>query len=184
MAIIDSPNALQTPPSFWNTVLRYGGISAIAGVVMSLLFYLLDFNMMSFSGMAIQFIVAFGISVTIAALAIKYQRDNFDGGYIGYGRALLIGLLVILVGSLGSSVWNYILINFIDPGYVDNLKDKFIETWGENMPAENLEEALEGFDKAGDILTILKNGIIGGLVVGLITGLIAAGIMKRDRPVL
>lgn len=184
MSTLDAPNAIQTPPPFWNTVLRYGGISALAGVVLSLLFYLLDFNMMSFSGMAIQFITAFGVSITVAALAIKYQRDNFDGGYITFGRALLIGLLVTMVGSLGSSVWNYILMNFIDPGYIDNLKEKFIATWGENMPPESLEEALKGFDNAGDILTILKNGVIGGLVIGLISGLVAAGIMKRDRPVL
>ena len=184
MAVIDSPSPANTPAPIWNTVLRYGGFSALAGVVISPLFYLLDFNMMSFTGIAVQFIVAIGVSVVIAALAIKYQRETFDGGYIGFGRALLIGLLVTAVGSLGSSLWNYILINFIDPGYIDNLKEKFMETWGENMPPEALEQSLEGFDKAGEPLTILKNGIFGGAIVGLIVGLISAAIMKRDRPVL
>lgn len=184
MSVIDSPNSPATPAPFWNTVLRYGGFSALAGVVISLLLYLLDFNMMSFSGMAIQFLLAIGASVTIAALGIKYQRDTFDNGYIGFGRALLIGLLITLVGALGSSVWNYVLMNFIDPGYIDNLKEKFVETWGENMPPEALEQSLEGFDKAGEPLTILKNGIMGGGIIGLIVGLISAAIMKRDRPVL
>lgn len=181
---LDNPNAPYKPASIQDTVLRYGGISALAGVVISLIMYLLDFNMMSFSGMGVQFLLAIGVSVTIAALAVKHQRDTLDGGYIKFGRALLIGLLVTFVGSLGSSLWNYILINFIDPGYIDNLKDKFVETWGENMPPDALDQALEGFDKAGDPFTILKNGLLGGGIIGLIVGLISAAIMKRDRPVL
>lgn len=181
MAVLDNPNASTTAP-IWNTVLRYGGFSALAMIAYSLLTYLIDFNMMSFSGMAINFILSVGIAVAIAALAIKYQRDNLEGGFISYGRALLIGLIATAIGAFVSGLWNYVLINFIDPGYVDNLKEKFIKTWGESMPAEQLEKALAKFDDAGNLMTNLTNGLIGGVIVGLVAGLIAAAIMKRNRP--
>lgn len=183
MDTLDTPGATNALPSFWNTVLRHAGICAGAFIAFSLLTYLLDFNMMSLSSMAIQFVCLFGIAIGVSVMAIRFQRDRLDGGYISFGRALLIGLLVTAIAFFILSIWNYILMNFIDPGYVDNLKEKFVQTWGDNMPAEAMEEAVKNFDKSAEIGTNLKNGIGGGLFVGLISGLIAAGFMKRDRPV-
>lgn len=138
---------------------------------------------MSISGMLINFVVALAITIGFSAMAIKFQRDNLDGGFIGFGRALLIGLLSTAIGTFISSIWNYVLINFIDPGYIDNMKEQFMSTWGENMPAEALEQAMEKFDKSGDIGTILTNGVTAALVLGLIAGLIAAAIMRRNPPI-
>lgn len=48
------------------------------------------------------------------------------------------------------------------------------------MPQEALEKTLEGFEKAGDLVEILKNAVISGTIFGLIVGLITAAILKRD----
>lgn len=173
----------STAAPIWNTVLRYGGITALAMIVVSLLTYLLDFNVMSITGMLLNFVIAVGVTVGISAAAIKFQRDKIDGGYINYGRGLLVGSLTTAIGLFLSSFWNYVLINFIDPGYVDNLKEKFVNTWGDSIPAEKMDEALAKFDKSGDLMTILSNGVIAALIIGLIAGLIAAAIMKRNPPV-
>ena len=182
MAILDTP-APNTPAAFWNTVLRYGGICGGAFVVLSLVLYLLDFNPMSFGGMAIQFLSSLAIAVGLAAAAIKHQRSNLDGGFITFGRAFLIGLLTVAIGVFLSTIWNYLFINFIDPAYIDNLKEKFVETWGESMPAEALEQSLERFDKSGELTANLTNGLIAAGLIGALSGLIAAAIMKRERPV-
>lgn len=176
-------NPSSSPAPFWNTVLRYGGLGALALIALSILWYLLDVNVMSLGNMALQFILIFGITIAFSIVATRHQRDNLDGGYISYGRALVIGLLLTAVAIIGSSLWNYILMNFIDPGYVDNLKEKFIDAWGESMPADALEKAVDGFDKSAELGTNLINGGTMGLIFGLIVGLISAAFMKRNPPI-
>lgn len=184
MSVIDTiPSDPQTPAPIWNTVLRYGGITALALVVYSLLSYLMGVNPMAISTMAINFFVSLGIVVGMAAMAIKFQRDQLENGYIKYGRAFLVGFCTLAIGVFLSGFWNYILVNFIDPEYVNTLKEQFVNTWGENMPAEELDKALERFDHAKDIGENLKNGLIGAGIMGVIGGLIAAAIMRRNPPI-
>jgi hypothetical protein len=169
-----------TANPIWNTVLTYGGYCAGAFVVFSLVVYLTGFNVMNLSGIAVLYGTTLIISFIFATMAIRHQRDRIDDGYISYGRALLVGLLVVMAGVIVSGFWNYILVNFVDPNYVVNLKEQFVEAWGDKMPAEQLEEALAGFDKTGDFLLNLKNGVVGGLIFGLITGLITAAFLKKQ----
>lgn len=180
MDTIDTPKPTLPNTPVWNTVLRYGLYCAGAFVVLSLLIYLINFNMMTFGGMAVFYASLLGIGFAFAVMAIRFQRDQLDGSYITYGKALLVGLLTVFIGVFVSSFWNYILVNFIDPGYTDALKEQFVETWGERMPADALEQALEGFDKAGDMFAIVKQGLIGGVIYGLIVGLISAAFMKKQ----
>lgn len=180
MSTLDSPNQQSPNTPIWDTVLRFGAYCAGAYVVMSLLMYLVNFNMMSIGGMVAFYVSTFAVGFVFAIMAMRHQRDRLDGGYISYGKALLIGLLTVLIGTFVSSLWNYVLINFIDPDYVANLKEQFVETWSERMPPEALEKALEGFDKAGDIGSNLKNGLLGGAIYGLIVGLISAAFMKKQ----
>ena len=179
MAASDTTGSPNTPAPFWNVVLRYGGFCALGLIALSLFWYLLDVNVMALGNIVIQFVLLFAVTVSLSAIAIRSQRDELDGGYITFGRALLIGLLVTAIAVFLSSMWNYVLINFIDPSYVDNLKEKFTATWGDNMPADAMDKALEKFDQSGELLTNLKNGVTGGLFIGIISGLISAGIMKR-----
>jgi len=180
MDTLDTPNPQMSNTPIWNTVLRYGGYCAGAYVAFSLLMYLINFNMMSLGGLVVLYGSMFAIGFVFATMAIRYQRDQLDGRLISYGKALLVGLLTVLIGMFVSDLWNYVLVNFIDPGYVDNLKAQFEEAWGDKMPAEALEQALQGFDKAGDLFANLKQGLIGGGIFGLIIGLITAAFLKKQ----
>lgn len=180
MDTLDSPD-VQTPNTpIWNTVLRYGAYCGGAYIAFSLLMYLINFNMMSLGGLFVLYGSTLAIGFVFATMAIRHQRDQLDGRYIGYGKALLVGLLTVLIGVFISSLWNYVLVNFIDPNYVANLKEQFVEAWGESMPAEALEKSLEGFDKTGEFGTALINGLTGGGIFGLIVGLITAAFMKKQ----
>lgn len=180
METIDSSNAPVKNAPIWDTVLRYGCYNAGIAIAISLIVYLLDVNVMSISGMAMIYLPLLAIGFVMAVLAIKHQRDKLDGGIISYGKALSVALLMTLLATFISSLWNYVLINFIDTEYVARLQEQFMSTWGENMPQEALEEALEGFEKAGDLFEILKNAVVSGTIFGLIVGLISAAFMKRD----
>jgi len=176
----NTPSNQSGNTPIWSTILRYGSYTAGAFVVFSLLTYLVNFNMMSFSGIAVLYGSILIIGFVLASMAIRYQRDQLDGGYISYGKALLVGSLTVLLGMFLSGFWNYVLINFIDPNYVNTLKEQFLETWGGSMPPEALEQALEGFDKSGELLSTLKSSLMGGVIFGLIVGLITAAFMKKQ----
>ncbi len=180
MDTIDSSNTPVQNAPIWDTVLRYGSYNGGIAIAISLIVYLAEVNMMSISGMLMVYIPMLALGFVMAILAIKYQRDQLDGGIISYGKALSIGLLVTLLATFISSLWNYVLINFIDPGYTAKLQEQFMNTWGENMPQEALDKTLEGFEKAGDMFQILKSAVISGTIFGLIVGLITAAFMKRD----
>lgn len=179
MDLLDTSNK-PTPAPIWNTALTYGAYCGGILVVFSLLTYLLSFNMMSISGVVILYLSIFAIGFTMAILAMKHQRNTLDGGYISYGKAFLVGLVTVFVGMVISGFWNYILLNFIDPEYITTMKDQFMETWGENMPEDALEKAMEGFEKAGDLGSTLKSSLSGGLIFGLIISLISAAFMKKE----
>jgi Protein of unknown function (DUF4199) len=179
MDSIDTSNA-PSPSPIWDTVLRYGAYNGAIAIAISLLVYLMDMNVMTFSGMFLIYGSMLVVGFVMVYLAIKHQRDQLDGGIISYGKAFLIGLLVTIVATFISSIWNYVLINFIDTEYVARLQEQFVETWGESMPQEAMEETLKGFEEAGDMLTILKNAVVGGTIFGLIVGLITAAFTKRD----
>lgn len=183
MDSIDTANSPTPNAPIWNTVLQYGGYCGGIMVAFSLLTYLMDLNVMSVSGMLTVYGSILVIGFVMAAIAMRYQRDQLDGGLLSYGKALGIGVLVILIAMVISSFWNYILVNFIDPEYISRLQDQFMETWGANMPEDAMEKALEGFEEAGNFITVLKNGLIGGTIFGLIIGLITAAFMKRDPKV-
>lgn len=176
---LDTPIPKTSVP-IWNTVLTYGGYCGGILVAFSILTYLIDFNVMTLSGLAILYSSILIIGFVFAALAMRHQRDKLEGGYIGYGKALLIGLLTVFIGMFISGIWNYVLVNFIDPNVIVVMKEQFMESWGQNMPQADLEKALEGFDKAGEIGSTLKSTLSGGLFFGLFIGLIMAAFMKRS----
>ncbi len=183
MDTLDSttPQTPNTP--IWNTVLRYGLYLAGASIVFGLLIYLINFNMMTLGGAALYYGCLIAMSAVFAVMAIKYQRNQLDGGYISYGKALAIGALTIFAGTMIASLWGYVFVNFIDPGYLTTLKEMLEDTWGDQMTAEQLQEANKGFEKAGEIGASLWSGVKSGSISGLIIGLITAAFMKKQPQV-
>jgi hypothetical protein len=181
---LDTPDQFNAPePPIGNTVLRYGLISGAVSIVISLLLYLLEVNTMTISGIVTTFLLAIGGAFLMVFLAVKYQRDQLMGGFISFGKAMVIGLLVTLIGSIISGLWNWLLFNVIDPEYVDRLKQLFVDTWGDKMGQDQLEDALTRFDDIGEFGKNLINGTVGGVVIGLLAGLVMGLAMRRERPI-
>jgi hypothetical protein len=180
MNTLDTPSSSKNGQPIFETILTYGAYLGAVMVAFSLLTYLADINLMTGVGMLTIYGCTLAICFVMAVFAMKHQRDKLDGGLISYGKALLIGIGVILIGMLISSLWNYVLINYIDPSYLPKMKEQFVANWGEMMPEDKLEETLVAFDKGGNFLEVLKSGLMGGVMYGLIVGLITAAFMKRS----
>ncbi|HNR08977.1 MAG TPA: DUF4199 domain-containing protein [Saprospiraceae bacterium] len=127
--------------------------------------------------------LTFAILVTLVVLAIRRQRDEVQGGYINLGQCILVGLGVVLLSTLISSLVSLVYTQFIDPGFTERMMAQIEDAWeAQGMSEEQIEAARSwtSFMKS-PILTIAYNLVcfgIGGLILALITGLI----MKRERP--
>ena len=97
MDSIDTANTPTPNTPIWNTVMQYGGYCGGIMVAFSLLTYLMDLNVMSFSGILTVYGSILVIGFVMAAMAMRYQRDELDGGLLSYGKALSVGVLVIFI---------------------------------------------------------------------------------------
>ena len=173
-------------PSLVNHAAKWGGILAIATILVVLLIYAVDYTMMAgFTFLLI--ILAVGIGFVIYA-GINYR--NSIGGYIPFGKAFLHGLLVFAVAGLISTGFNFIMYFVIDPDLPQNLGDAIILKTEENManfgaPQEAIDETIakmrEDMPKSFTAFGLIKNyftALIMYAVLSLITGVI----VKKNQP--
>lgn len=146
-------------------------------IASSLIMYLANMNM--FTSISFVALLVFGFG--IAAMAMIHQRDKLDNGIISYGKALAIGILVIVIGTFISGLWNFVLVNFIDTEYISTMKEQFVSTWGDFIKNEDqMEEALSKFDDIGSVKGLFASSLLNGVFGGLIIGLITAAFVKRE----
>lgn len=172
----------QAPlPLDWNVVVRQALVLALALIAYSALIYVLDINMMSMGAGFINFLLTIALGAGVALMTIQHQR-TLDGGFIRFGRALLLGFATAAGGLFISGFWNYILVKFIDPDYPTRMKERMLETWSEFMPPEAIEEmerSSTGFEKMADLGSTAMTSLFIALFFGLICALIAAAIGRR-----
>lgn len=182
MSTLDNTIETQTNAPIWKTALQWAGYSTVAGILLSLVMYLMDYNPMSggMSGMFMFMGIGLILAAVFAGLAIKQYRDRDNGGYVKYGTGLLISVVVSSLSATGGQIWEYILGTFIAPDRYAKMAESFAETWGESMPQEALEEAVTKMAEGPQLLSIFTSGLLGGAFFGLIVGLVVAAILKRE----
>jgi CDP-diglyceride synthetase len=124
--------------------------------------------------------------VVVLVMAMKAYRNEL-GGAMTFGQAFKFGFFVILIATFISSLYSYIFLNFIDPGYLKMVyeetmagTEEFLSNTG--MSAEQVEKAMEDAAKQ-PVPTVLKStlqGFIGGIIFSTIVSLIIAAIMKKN----
>jgi len=186
MDTIDNPLTPTNPSDvpFMQTALRYGLIGGAISVVVNLVAQLLGWADGSNMGMSM-LIGAIGIAVYIIAqvMGVRQHRDNELGGYISFGRAFLVCLVIAMVMAIIASLFNYIYLNFIDPEAMERMIEGIREQYEEmGMSDEDIENALSMIDMTTSPLMQIVGGIFGGAVMGGITGLITGAIMKKEPP--
>ena len=106
--------------------LNYGVILGIALVVLSLIFYILDFNNTN-----IVFWIQFVILLAGLVISTMNYRKNIGGGFITYGKSLGSGVLTGLFAAIILGIYIYIFFKFIDTGAIQEIiskaEDKIID---------------------------------------------------------
>jgi hypothetical protein len=167
------------------TVLTFGLISgAILSVMMLLTVPFLEkINyglVIGYTTMVLAFLLVF--------FGIRSYRENVGAGRISFGRALGVGLLIMLIACVCYVVtWEIIYHNFMP-----DFADKYIAHTVENLQksGKSPDEIAKEVDQMKQMMTLYKNNIffnlgmtfLEPLPVGLVMTLISALILRKRAP--
>lgn len=168
----------QTPVA---VALRFGLLLAVAWVLVDFLIRVVGLGFMSYGIVTVA--ASLLVSVTAVVLAHRAFRAG-NGGLMSFGQGVLIAGLMLLLSGLVSGVFNWLYVTYIDPAFVDNMKEQLVAFMEQNnVPDEDIAKSAAKFDemKAGlgkSLVSALTSGLVGGLVLGSIVSIFT----KRNRP--
>ncbi|QSE95907.1 DUF4199 domain-containing protein [Fulvivirga lutea] len=123
-------------------------------------------------------------AILLIFLAHKEFKEQGDG-FMSYGQGLGIGTLIVAISSAISSVFAYVYIKFIDPTYMDIVKELQVEEMmNSGMSDAEIEQALEfsqGFMTPGFIMIM---AFLVSVFFGFLISLVVSAITKNNNPAL
>jgi hypothetical protein len=167
--------------------MTYGAILGVSLTIVSIIFYLMGFMKFNIFMSLVMFIINLGIIVTVVIIGTKKYRDDLLGGYIDFGEAFLIGLLIVVFSSLLTTLYNIIFNVFIDPDYFERTMEAAKE-WMSNfmykrgIPEDKIDQALQQMDskEKPSVVSMIIGGIMASAIGGAILSLITAAIFKKE----
>ena len=167
----------EPQPSVTSVALKYGFITALAGIVYSLIIMVADLGDNRLLSSLAYLILIAGI-----VLAMK-QYKAINHGFMSYGQGLGIGTLVSAVFGLLSGLFMWIYTSFVDAGYMDRMMEKQREVMlDQGMSDEQVDAGMAMAENFQGPLAMIFGGLIGAVVVGFLLSLIISAIMKNNRP--
>lgn len=160
----------------------YGGVSILVGILLYVIRYE---TLVELKYLLLAIIMGLGFAIYAG---IDYRKSV--GGYLGYWKGYLHGLILFAVSGALYTVYNILLYNVIDPGLPQILIDVSIDNvraMMERFGAQeaDIEKALEQAktDAAGrmTIFGLVKGYMIGLIIYGFIA-LITAIFVKKNVP--
>ncbi len=98
--------------------LNAGFITGVGLIALSLIIYLLGLMEVTWLSYLSWVILLAGI-----ILGTKHFRDELNGGFISYGKALGFGTLVALFASLLGGIFTFIFFSYLAPDALEQLRD-------------------------------------------------------------
>ena len=168
-----------------NHGLRYGLFLGAAGVVIYLLCYIIDIKLLFSSWIGFANI---GLIIAATILAVRAERKA-QGGYLEFGEVVLTSLGTILVSTLITVAFTYILYNFIQPDLAQKGKEIVMSNAEQMMvkfgaPQSQIDKAMEDMEAQDFSQTPLAafKALIATVAIGLVYSLILGIIMRKKRP--
>ena len=128
------------------------------------------------------------LAFLLVFFGIRSYRENVGGGRISFGRALAVGLLIMLIACVCYVVtWEIIYFNFM-PDFIDKYMAHATETLrASGKPPEQIQREI---DEMNRMMTLYKNNFLVNIAftfleplpVGLVMTLISALILRRRAP--
>jgi hypothetical protein len=167
----------QGKTSLMKQAMTFGAIIGLALVVYSVFLYITGLTFNKALGL-VQYVVLF----TGIYLGIKDFRDKVLGGFITYGKALGLGVLISVFVGIITLFFNFLMMRFIDPGLIDKAMAVAEETLENNrfISADQLDDALERSRWLFTSVWSVPIGLISFSFIGFVISLITSAFVKRD----
>jgi hypothetical protein len=178
-----SPDPAAVP--YRHLALRYGAIWGGVSILTSLIGYLTKTDGSLPDTGPVKWVYTFiglGVAVWAIATAIRTDRDQQLGGYIGLGRCVGIGTLTGLIAGAIGAVFTMIYMTVINPGFAAEMEEMMIAQWeAEGLSEEEIDLAMSMSSLVTDPVMLSIWQTFAGAFLGLIIGLVAGLVMKRER---
>jgi ABC-type Fe3+-siderophore transport system permease subunit len=169
---------MEKKASILKPALIYGAIVGFVGILLSVIFYVMDMTTVSWT----QY-VSMLIGIVVLAYCLVAYRKEYLGGFASYGQIFLMALLIGVVSTIISTAYSYILFNVIDAELLDKLRLAAEEKVMNNprIPDSMMDEMIERVGKNFEPRRMLISGIVMGIVGNAILGLIMAAFIKKEE---
>jgi ABC-type sugar transport system permease subunit len=170
----------EKPRSVISNGIYYGLITGGAMIVFSLIMYLLDLYM----NKAVNWI---GYVFLIAGMiwgTLEY-RKKYSNGFLTYGRAFSSCFWIGLFSGILATVYLFVFINFIHPGFISELLDQMrenIQSASPQMSEEQMEQAISMSSKFMSPMMMTIWGLVTYTALSAVIGLILAIFLKKEDP--
>jgi Protein of unknown function (DUF4199) len=166
-----------------NILLQYGLISALVSLLVFVLMYVGGTEVIG-SPYAMATML---IPIVIAVLACR-KAKNENNGFLEFKEALKISFGVLVLSTLATSIFSYLLYNFIDQPFGERMVQLTMEKSQEFM--EKLGTPQDAIDKSMKDMTFenlfsfkkIFQGFMFACIFNFIIALIVAAIMKKNKP--
>jgi hypothetical protein len=156
--------------------LGYAVILGIVVIMFSLLLFVLDVDRQS----ALNYFSYVFVIAGLIFFQINY-RNKYMGGFISYGKAFTVGLLIIVWYSIIMAIFTYIFFIYIDPGAVEEIRQVSEQQMMERgMSDQEIDQAMKFAGKFQTPFAMTLWALIGGIVVGIIISLITSIFVKKE----
>lgn len=159
----------------------YGLIYGALSIVISLLLYIFNVNMFSIVFGIISFLLfVLAIPITFAVLGgnnlrLKHAPDR----QITYLDACISCFIILIIGLLLSNLYNYVFNNFIDPEYMKQQMEKFVEMLQSyNTSEEEIEKTIASTEKRFSLVYMLVSSLVISAALSLIVSIF---IRRKDK---
>lgn len=174
----------NTSPGMFKPALNYALIISVVLIIVDLIFYLAgnpQANMKVYVGYAI---VIGGFSYA----AVMF-RNEYNGGFITYGKSLGFIVVTGLITGIIIAIWTYVYLALIAPEVMEIIREKTIENAYASAYAINPNISDAEIDAIIDLqLRIQKPGILAAMttlgypIQALLFGLIISIFVKKKNP--
>lgn len=149
------------------TVLKYGFYGLATGFIIFTIHLVIGIKNFDYSTNEILGYASIFLSLSFIYFGIKHYRDHMNNGIISLGKAILIGVLISVLVSIGIAMADFIYTKFINPTFFSDYEKELIDQG----------KADEIFEMTSTTAALFMLVLV--TIIGFIISLISALILQR-----
>lgn len=164
------------------TVIKYGFLGLLTSTIIFLGAILLGEGL-TYSVQEIIGYAAMIVSLSFVFFGIKHYRDHVNKGYVTFGKALLIGVLISVFVGVGVGISDYIYTTWINPDFATEYLEATLKTMESTLTEEEfktkqaeLTQQMKDYGGSGFMAFLMCFTVI---LIGFIISLISSLILQR-----